>query len=57
MSLVLYWSALASNSGLILLESVASDLEHFGCLGDATLNREMRAKSCGCSWEVKEARC
>lgn len=57
MSLVLYWSALASNSGLILLESVASDLEHSGCLGDATLNREMRAKSCGCSWEVKEARC
>lgn len=41
MSLVLYWSALASNSSLILLASVASDLEYSGCLGDATLNREM----------------
>lgn len=37
MSLVLYWSLLASNSGLVLLEQlegIASDLEHSSCLGD-----------------------
>ena len=41
MSLVLYWSVLASNSGLVLLDGVASDLEYSGCLGDVMLNREM----------------
>lgn len=41
MSLVLYWSVLASSSGLVLLKGVALDLEYSGCLEDVTLNKEM----------------
>lgn len=41
MSLLLYWSVLASSSGLVLLEGVASSLEYSGCLEDVTVNREM----------------
>lgn len=57
MSPVLYWSAMASISGLVLLEGVDSGLKYSGCLGDVTLSREMWAKSCRHNWELEDARC
>lgn len=57
MSPVLYWSAMASISGLVLLEGVDSGLKYSGCLGDVTLSREMWAKSCRYNWELEDARC